>query len=263
MSQNIYDTPTFFTNYASLQRSRQGLDGAPEWPRLRSLLPASLSGTKILDLACGMGWYTRYFHAQGAASVLAIDISENMLARAREMTAPSAEGITYQRGDLDDPDAVDRLIPAEADGEYDVVFSALAVHYLSNLSYLVNRVFRVLKPGGVFVFSTEHPVFTAPSVPGFVEVPGKTGDVRRVWPLDQYQVEGVRVTNWLAEGVRKYHRTTGTYLNMLLGSGFEITGFEEWYPTEEEFRERPEWVEEMRGDRAKPTFLLVRAKKGL
>lgn len=31
-TQNIYDDPQFFAGYATLARSVQGLDGAPEWP---------------------------------------------------------------------------------------------------------------------------------------------------------------------------------------------------------------------------------------
>src|SRR3546814_3835209 len=33
MAQNIYDRPDFFAGYCRLERSRRGLDGAPEWPR--------------------------------------------------------------------------------------------------------------------------------------------------------------------------------------------------------------------------------------
>ena len=39
MAQNIYDNPAFFEGYAQLPRSVQGLDGAPEWPALRAMLP--------------------------------------------------------------------------------------------------------------------------------------------------------------------------------------------------------------------------------
>ena len=75
MAQNIYNTPSFFTTYSQLSRSREGLDGTPEWPRLRSFLP-SLLGAKALDLGCGMGWYCRWMHEQGAASVRGIDLSQ-------------------------------------------------------------------------------------------------------------------------------------------------------------------------------------------
>ncbi|OAP59820.1 hypothetical protein AYL99_04822 [Fonsecaea erecta] len=61
-------------------------------------------------------------------------------------------------------------------------------------------VFATLRPGGRFVFSIEHPVLTAPADASWHR------DVARgmvFWPLNQYWDEGVRVTDWLAEGVRK------------------------------------------------------------
>ena len=52
MAQNIYDTPDFFRGYSQLPRSIHGLDGAPEWPAIRALLP-DLNGKRIVDLGCG------------------------------------------------------------------------------------------------------------------------------------------------------------------------------------------------------------------
>ncbi|KAK5657472.1 hypothetical protein OQA88_3044 [Cercophora sp. LCS_1] len=264
MSQNIYDNDSFFKNYSLLHRSITGLAGAPEWPHLRSFLPP-LNDTHILDLGCGMGWYTRYFSANGATSVRGVDLSENMLARARSMT--DAPNITYTLGDLDSLASQAILLPDDETGKIDIVFSALAVHYLTHLPELVSHIHRVLKPGGMFVFSAEHPIFTAPSGPGPVEIdaagrPGDAGKTKKmIWPLNDYQKEGERVTNWLADGVRKYHRTTASYVNILLKAGFEITGFDEWYPTEEELEENPGWREEMKNEMMKPTFLLIGARK--
>jgi SAM-dependent methyltransferase len=268
MSQNIYDTPEFFANYSQLTRSREGLDGAVEWPRLQSFLP-NLTGARVVDLGCGMGWYCRWMRENGAASVRGIDLSQNMLDRAREMDAAQGiDGITYERADIDDIEVQKLLFPETDSGVIDVVFSSLVVHYLANLPQLVAQVYRVLKPGGVFVFSAEHPIFTAPSAPGMVEVPvSKTGykpgeeTVRKVWPLNNYQAEGVRVTNWLADGVRKHHRTMTSYVNILLDSGFELTGFNEWYPTKDELEAKPDWLADHPNETIKPTFLLMRGTK--
>ncbi|KAH6975826.1 hypothetical protein EDB80DRAFT_594513, partial [Ilyonectria destructans] len=64
---------------------------------------------------------------------------------------------------------LDRLKLPEADkGAYDVVFSWLALQYRVQFPELVREVHRMLKPGAPFVFSIEHPIFTAPSRPGFI-----------------------------------------------------------------------------------------------
>ena len=49
MTQNIYDNAGFFHGYSELPRSIHGLDGAPEWPTLRNMLP-DLHGLRVLDL---------------------------------------------------------------------------------------------------------------------------------------------------------------------------------------------------------------------
>ena len=98
MPQNIYDDPDFFAGYSQLHRSREGLAGAPEWPALRSMLPP-LEGARVLDLGCGFGAFAQWAREMGAASVLGVDRSENMLARARAQTR--APGVTYDLADIE------------------------------------------------------------------------------------------------------------------------------------------------------------------
>lgn len=105
MAQNIYDDPGFFAGCGRLRRSVHGLDGAPEWPSVRSLLPG-LEGRRVVDLGCGFGWFARWARKHGAAHVLGLDLSENMLARARADTEDP--GIDYASADLDRASFPDR-----------------------------------------------------------------------------------------------------------------------------------------------------------
>ena len=50
--------------------------------RLRETLPSLLDGRRILEIACGTGYWTR-FVASRAASILATDVNEEVLALAR------------------------------------------------------------------------------------------------------------------------------------------------------------------------------------
>ena len=118
-TQNIYDNEEFFTAYARLERSVEGLEGAAEWPAMRALLP-ELSGLRILDLGCGYGWFCRWARENGAAHVLGMDVSERMLARARATTQDA--GITYAREDMEHVE-----LPEAA---FDLVYSSLAFHYI-------------------------------------------------------------------------------------------------------------------------------------
>jgi SAM-dependent methyltransferase len=225
-----------------LPRSIEGLDGAPEWPALRALLPA-LRGRRVLDLGCGFGWFCRWAREQGAAHVLGIDVSERMLARAAAATTDPA--ISYQRADLE------RLeLPPAA---FDLVYSSLALHYVEGLDRLLTQAHRALVTGGRLVFSVEHPIYTAPGAPQwFIDATG-----RKTWPIDRYLDEGRRSTDWLTRGVIKQHRTLATYLNLLLHRGFAITRVEEWGPTDAQIAARPALAEE----RQRPAFLLVAAHR--
>ena len=112
---------------------------------------------------------------------------------------------------------------------------------------------RALSVGGHFVFSTEHPIYMAPTRPGWtIDAEG-----HKTWPVDQYLVEGPRSTDWLAKGVVKHHRTLGTTLNALIQSGFTIEHVEEFRPTDAQIAAKPELAEELE----RPMFLLVSARR--
>jgi SAM-dependent methyltransferase len=242
MTQNIYDTEVFFEGYSKMGRSVEGLAGAPEWPALQAMLPP-VPGLKVVDLGCGYGWFSRWAQEQGAEQVLGLDVSQKMLARAKEMTSSSA--ITYGIADLEKLD-----LPNAA---FDLAYSSLAFHYIVDLKGLFARIHQALVPGGRLVFSIEHPIFMAPRQPGWlIDEQG-----RKSWPVDGYQLEGPRVTNWLADGVIKQHRTVGKLLTLLIQAGFTLTHVDEWGPSEADLKARPALAEELE----RPMMLLVAAHR--
>jgi len=242
MTQNIYDDPTFFTNYARLNRSVQGLAGAPEWPAIKNLLP-DMQDLSVVDLGCGYGWFCRWARENGAAKVLGLDVSARMLAQADSLTSDPA--IAYVEADLE------ALFLPEA--AFDLAYSSLAFHYLENLPTLFATLHRALSPAGRLVFSIEHPIYMASLHPDWI-IDEQLG---RIWPVDHYQDEGPRRTNWLAEGVIKQHRTLGTLLNALIASGFTLRHIEDWGPSGEQVAKHPELEEE----RQRPMLLLVAASR--
>ena len=237
MAQNIYDNPEFFAGYSQLPRQVQGLDGAPEWPAIRSMLP-DLQGKRVVDLGCGFGWASRWMRQQGAVSVLGLDLSRNMIERARADTSDAA--IEYGIADLDTLD-----LPGAA---FDLAYSALTFHYVRDFARLVRVIHAGLAPAGHFVFTIEHPVFMAAAHPHWMA----DEDGRKTWP-----VNGERRTDWFAKGVLKYHRTLGTTLNTLIDAGFCIRKIDEFAPTPEQIRETPSLAEELE----RPMMLMVSAAR--
>ncbi|MDF3933782.1 class I SAM-dependent methyltransferase [Pseudomonas citronellolis] len=242
MAQNIYDNPDFFAGYSQLPRQVRGLDGAPEWPALRAMLPP-LQGLRVLDLGCGFGWAARWMREQGTASVLGLDLSEKMIARARLDTADAA--IEYRRADLES-----LALPGAA---FDLAFSSLTFHYLRDFPRLLRTLQQALVPGGQLVFSIEHPLYMAAAHPGWL----RDEDGRQTWPVNGYAIEGERRTDWFAKGVLKYHRTLAGTLNALMGAGFALYAIDEFAPSAEQVAQWPALAEELE----RPMLLLVGARR--
>lgn len=240
MAQNIYDDPAFFVGYSQLPRQVQGLEGAPEWPATRALLPA-LAGKRVLDLGCGFGWAARWMRSQGAAAVLGLDLSQSMIGRARADTADDA--IQYRLADLESLE-----LPRAA---FDLAYSALAFHYVRDFARLVRELHRALVPGGHLVFSIEHPIFMAAAQPHWIQ----DEEGRKTWPVNGYSLEGERRTDWFVPGVLKYHRTLGTTLNSLIEAGFQLLSVVEFAPTAAQVAALPALAEELE----RPMLLLVSA----
>ena len=226
-----------------MDRSVRGLDGAPEWPAMRALLP-DLRDKRILDLGCGFGWFARWAMAQGAASVLGVDLSENMLARARAETADPA--VRYVQADLETLDLPGKLSTSPTARSPSIM--------CEDFGRLVGAVSRALVSGGHFVFSDR-----ASDLYGLDAA--RMADDRR-WTDGSgrsiiMRIEGARTTDWLAKGVRKQHRTLATTLNALIDAGFAIRRVVEWSPTPEEVAARPSLADEAR----RPMMALVAAQK--
>lgn len=242
MAQNIYDTPKFFEGYSRLPRSIHGLDGAPEWPAIRALLP-DLSGKRVVDLGCGYGWFARWARQHGAASVLGLDLSQNMLQRAKADTNDAS--IDYRIADLESLE-----LPEAA---FDLVFSSLAFHYVADFARLMRTIHRALVDGAHVIFNIEHPIYMAALRPNWIV----EADGRKTWPVNNYAREGVRTTDWLAKDVVKYHRTMATTLNALLYAGFAVQRVVEFAPSAEQIAAAPQLAEEME----RPMMLIVKAQR--
>ncbi|MDC7217887.1 MAG: class I SAM-dependent methyltransferase, partial [Spirochaetales bacterium] len=119
-----------------------------EHPSLQAMLP-NLEGKTVLDLGCASGEHSRHLAKQGA-HVTAIDISQTMIEILQQQ---SIENLSCYVQDLSNG------LPTEQDASFDIVISALTIHYLKDLDLLFTDISRVLKPNGLFIFSTHHPVF--------------------------------------------------------------------------------------------------------
>lgn len=239
---NEYDNDVFFTRYAQMDRSKDGLAAAGEWHQLEPLFPP-LEGMAVLDLGCGYGWHCQYAADQGAVKVLGIDLSEKMLEQAERRNRNGK--IRYRHCGIEAYE-----YPESA---WDIVVSNLALHYIEDLEQVFRNVWQTLRPGGTFLFNIEHPVFTSGVHQDWIY---GEGGIPQYWPVDDYYLPGQRVTRFLGCEVIKQHHTLTQILMGLLNCGFTLEVVEEVQPSEE-MLEIPGMRDEMR----RPMMLLVRAKK--
>lgn len=238
--KNIYDNEHFFEKYNQMNRSQKGLAGAGEWSTLKPMLP-DFTGKTVLDLGCGYGWHDRYAIDNGARSVIGVDMSEKMLAMAKSKT--KTDKIMYLHNDITEVEF--------EQNRFDIVLSSLALHYVPSFDEVVQQVSRYLKPQGTFIFSVEHPIFTAQGREEWnYDRNGKIKD----FPVDNYFYEGKRETDFLGETVVKYHKTLTTYLNGLLKNNFQITQVVEPMPPKN-MMDLPGMKDEMR----RPMMLIISA----
>jgi SAM-dependent methyltransferase len=167
-----------------------------------------------------------------------------MIERAKELTADPR--IVYKVCALEDFEGKRE--------SFDVVISSLAFHYIADFGSIAQKVFGLLRVGGAFVFSVEHPIFTASGKQDWIY---DTSGKRLSWPVDRYFEEGARKASFLGSVVTKYHRTLTTWIGSLLRYGFSITNLVEPVPSEEMIQENPDWKDELR----RPMMLLVSAAK--
>lgn len=247
MKENRYDDADFFEQYSQMSRSLHGLSGAGEWHALKSVMP-DLAGKQVLDLGCGYGWHCRYAVDNGADRVVGIDLSHKMIEKAIEIN--SDPKIDYRCCAVEDFEFVVNA--------FDVVISSLTFHYLDSFDDICRNVHKTLAGGGTFIFSVEHPIFTAQGAQEWVYAPNgeNSGEISH-WPVDNYFYQGKRESVFLGKSVVKYHKTLTTYIGGLIKAGFTITHFIEPEPSAEAI----ETLAEMKNELRRPMMLIISAQK--
>ena len=243
MKENIYDNNRFFDKYSHFPRSVAGLSAAGEWHELKKMLP-DFQGKAVLDIGCGFGWHCTYAAERCAETVIGTDISTKMLAGARERT--HLANIEYQQIAMEDLDFKPE--------SFDIIISSLALHYTPDFDRICSKISSFLRVNGEFIFSVEHPVFTAYGNQDWIYNEDGTPDH---WPVDNYFLENQRKAVFLGETVTKYHKTLTTYLNTLIKHGLSITAIVEPIPDKHLLDSVPGMKDELR----RPMMLLVSAKK--
>ncbi|MDP9498029.1 MAG: class I SAM-dependent methyltransferase [Actinomycetota bacterium] len=181
-------------------------------------LLGDVSGRDVLEMGCGAAQGARWLVRAGAR-VTAFDVSGGQLAQARRLDARTGTPVR-------------RLVQADAqvlpfrDAAFDVVASAFgAVPFVADSAGVAREVARVLRRGGLFVFSVTHPTRWV-----FRDDPGPDGLVVQQSYFDRTPY--VEVDDTGAATYVEHHRTLGDRVRDLAGAGLVLEDLVE-----------PEWPE--------------------
>ncbi|MGE5181401.1 MAG: class I SAM-dependent methyltransferase, partial [Acidobacteriota bacterium] len=216
---------------------RDGLD----FYRFEFFGPAQLAvvgdvrGLSVLDVGCGAGYLTRLVAGAGATAT-GIDISPRMIELARAEDA----GSTYE--ELDAVALGERF----AAGSFDLAASCLALQDMPDPPAVLRAVRAVLRPGGRFVASIEHPCSNPPV---------------RFWERDERGAkQHLCIDRYFDRGPRQYewerwptqftttarHAPLADWFAWLLAAGFSLRGFHEPVPSPEAIARRPKLADALR-----------------
>ena len=173
------------------------------------MVPSRLDSELWLDVACGAGRTSRELAQRGAA-VVGIDLSERLIAIAREYDAQQQLGVTFRVADIVQLADWWNGVP------FDGAICEMAFMDIDDFDGTVAAVSRALRAHAGFVVSLLHPCFPG-NAAGLSSWPPDLGYAAEgYWTSKQHNPEGVRLR------VGSSHRTLATYLNTFVRHGFAL-----------------------------------------
>lgn len=175
-------------------------------------LVGDVGGKRVLDLACGEGFYSRRLKELGAARVVGVDISAEMIRLAGQQERAAPLGIEFICADVRDLGDL---------GQFDVITAAYLLHYaptVNALEQMCRNIRRHLPAGGRFIALNENPDQPAGRYTGYEQYGfNKT--------IDEPQVDGSQITYFLVVGreliqFHAHYFTRQTYERVLAEAGF-------------------------------------------
>lgn len=223
-------------------------------PNLLRLLNIK-KGEKVLDIACGQGFFSREIAKLGG-EVTGADIAPDLIKFAKEKAGPNENYLVIPG------DRLAENIPAD---KFDKAIIILAIQNIENLNGVILHAHRALKVGGRLFLVLNHPVFRNPKKTawGFDEV-SKT-QYRRI---DEYLSESRTEIDMTPGSTKKdidmltvsFHRPLQVYFKVLNKNNFLIARLEEWISNKKS-EAGPRQKAEDKARKEIPLFLFIEAVK--
>ena len=180
-------------------------------------LLGDVAGRRVLEIGCGSAPCARWLQTAGA-DVVAFDLSAGMLARAAELNRSTGIAVPLVQADAG-------ALPFLS-GSIDVACSAFGgLPFVADVEGALTEVARVLRPGGRFVASVNHPMrWPFPDSP----------DPEDLRVISSYFDRSAYVETDDAGGTVyvEHHRTVGDWVRAVVGAGLTLEDLvePEWTP---------------------------------
>ncbi|MBS8264382.1 class I SAM-dependent methyltransferase [Mesobacillus boroniphilus] len=173
---------------------------APEETELK--LFGSVRGKKVLDIGCGSGHSLKYMNDNGAAELWGLDLSHSQISAAGELLKDTNVKLFQSPMELN---------PGLPQTYFDVVYSIFSLGWTTNLEQTLKNVHEYLKPGGVFIFSWEHPLFSRI----------QNTDDGLLFNKSYHEEGPYDHQAWNHPAIMQQYKVS-TYINSLVDTGFKI-----------------------------------------
>jgi ubiquinone/menaquinone biosynthesis C-methylase UbiE len=139
-------SPKFWDKIADKYSKQPIADEASYQKKLEKSQSYFRSDMELLEFGCGTGG-TAIIHAPHVKHIRGIDISPKMI----EIAKARAEAAGVENVDFE-VQTIENL--AAPDGSFDAILGLSIMHLVKDKDAVLKKVFRLLKPGGVFISST-------------------------------------------------------------------------------------------------------------
>jgi len=243
----IYDKVSKHYFNRRKDKSRFDYNRDIEVPAILKLI-GNVKNKTLLDMGCGFGDHAKKLSKKGAKKIIGFDISKKLIAIANKQNISNCK---FEYGNLD------KKLKYK-NNSFDIVYSSLAIHYIKNLSQLFKEVNRVLKQGGIFVFSTGHPIadLIAQSPNHKIEI--KRKGKKRITNCNYFN-ENKTIINLGGIGkMNMYPKTFEKLIKSALNNKFELIDYVDAKPIPSAKKYGPE---KYKLTTTLPTFILFKFKK--
>lgn len=171
------------------------------------LLP-DLRGKCVLDLGCGSGHTLAYLgENRNAAELWGLDLSEEQIHSTKELLEQKDIPAKLFTASMDEN-------PGIPENYFDLVLSIYGLGWTPDLPQTLSLVCSYLKPGGLFIFSWEHPVYQCLDY---------NAEINKYIFERSYQKEGPELhPTWRGVEIVINSRKLSTYLDALIQSGLVL-----------------------------------------